>query len=213
MKKMLKKISTFLNKYEVINFGKNNKVFIFLVCCMISGMVLGAVSVGTINMEIVHKMDFLFLNDFKERIKSNGTDIFVSSFSSIVIFAIVTEMCALSFWGSAVIPLVNFFRGLGLGITSGYLYLIYGLKGIAFYILILLPGIFVSSIGLILFSAESTKFSVKFAKMILPRETSESLWDELKNHIKSCGYCMIILLISSLIDLMFMEMFSKFFEF
>lgn len=213
MKKIINKVSAFLDRYEIINFGKNNKTFIFLILCMIFGMVLGAVSVGTISMEIIHKLDFLFLNDFKERIQSSGFDIFISSFSSLVIFAIIIEMCALSFWGSAFIPFINFFRGLGLGITSGYLYLIYGLKGIAFYILILLPGIFISSIGMIIFSAESMKFSVKFAGKILPSGNCDSLWDELKKHMKSCGYCMVILLVSSLIDMGFMAMFSRFFEF
>ncbi len=213
MKKIVHKISTFLDKYEIITFGKNNRIFIFLILCMISGMIIGSVSMGTVSMELMHKLDFLFLNDFKERVRSSGLDIFISSFSSVVIFAVVIEMCALSFWGSLVIPFVNFFRGLGLGIASGYLYLIYGLKGIAFYILILLPGIFISSIGLILFSSESIKFSVKFAKKILPKGNSESLWEELKKHMHSSGYAILILLISSVIDMGFMAMFSRFFEF
>ena len=77
MKKIINKVSAFLDRYEIINFGKNNKTFIFLILCMIFGMVLGAVSVGTISMEIIHKLDFLFLNDFKERVQSSGFDIFI----------------------------------------------------------------------------------------------------------------------------------------
>ncbi len=213
MKRIIHKISLFLDKYEIVSIGRNNKIFIFLILCMISGMILGSISVGTISMEIIHKLDFLFLNDFKERINSSGLDIFISSFSSLAVFAVVTEMCALSFWGSAVIPLINFFRGLGFGITSGYLYLIYGLKGIAFYILILLPGIFISSIGFILFSVEGIKFSIKFARKILPKGSSDELWEEFKKNIRNSGYSMIILLVSSIIDTGFMAMFSRFFEF
>jgi hypothetical protein len=91
--------------------------------------------------------------------------------------------------------------------------MIYGLKGIAFYILILLPGIFVSSIGIIIFAAESFKFSCKFAKKILPKSGGESVWCEFKNYIHKIGCAFVILLVSSLLDVGFMAMFSRFFEF
>ncbi len=213
MKRALNKIISFLDKYELINFGKNNKVFIFIVICIIIGMIAGSASIGCINMEVLHKLDFLFLNDFKERINQSSGDVFISSFSSLFIFVIIIEMTALSFWGMILIPLLVAFKGLGLGLTAGYLYLIYGLKGIAFYMLILLPGIFVSSIGIILFSVGAFKFSGKFANKVLPGANNERLWDDFKLHIHKSGYSLIILAIASLIDMSFMAMFSRFFEF
>lgn len=213
MKRTLNKVTSFLDKYELINFGKNNKILIFLIICIIIGMIAGSASLAYINMEVLHKLDFLFLNDFKERINQSSLDVFISSFSSLFIFMIFIEMAALSFWGTVLIPLLVTFKGLGLGITAGYLYLIYGLKGIAFYILILLPGIFVSSIGIVLLSVGAFKFSGKFAKKILPGADNERLWDSFKFHMRKSGQCLIILAFASLIDMSFMAMFSKFFEF
>ena len=213
MKQTFNKVVSFLDKYELISFSKNNKVLIFFIVCLIIGMIVGSISVSSINMEVLHKLDFLFLNDFKERIGQSGLDIFISSFSSLFIFTLFIEIVALSFWGAVLVPILVIFRGLGLGITAGYLYLIYGLKGIAFYILILLPGIFVSSIGVVLFAAGAVNLSAKFAKKILPSADNERLWETFKAHIRKSSYSLIILAVAALIDIGFMAMFSKFFEF
>lgn len=210
---MFGKFINFLDKYEIVNFSKNHKTIIFLTIIMIIGIIIGAVSIGTVSMDFVYKLDFLFLNDFKERIASSNLEIFISSVLSLSVFSLIIEFVALSFFGALLIPMLIIFKGLGIGMTAGYLYLIYGLKGIAFYILILLPGIFVSSIGMIIFSAESFKFSCKFAKKILPKSGGESLWSEFKNYIHKIGYAFVILLFSSLLDVGFMAMFSRFFEF
>ena len=155
-------------------------------------------------MDFIYKVDFLFLNDFKERIASSNLEIFTSSLLSLSFFSLLIEFVTLSFFGALLIPVLIAFKGLGIGMTAGYLYLIYGLKGIAFYILILLPGIFVSSIGLIIFAAESFKFSCKFAKKIFPKSDGISIWNEFKNYIHKIGCAFVILLFSSLLDVGFM---------
>lgn len=206
-------IMSFLDRYEITNFGKHHKIMIIFSALVILGMVLGAILISAVTMDFIYKIDFLFLNDFKERISSTNLEIFTSSLLSLSAFSLVIEIAALSFFGALFIPVLMIFKGLGIGMTAGYLYLIYGLKGIAFYILILLPGIFVSSIGIIIFSAESFKFSCKFAKKILPKSNGEPLWNEFKNYIHKIGCAFVVLLFSSLLDVGFMAMFSRFFEF
>ncbi len=206
-------VISFLDKYEIISFSKNYRVIVFLSVLVICGMILGAVSISAVNMDFIYKMDFLFLNDFHERISSNHLEIFISSILSISVFSLIIEFVTLSFFGVLLIPVLMVFKGLGIGMTAGYLYLIHGLKGIAFYILILLPGIFVSSIGLIIFSAESFKFSCKFAKKLLPKSNAVPLWIDFKNYIHKIGCAFLILLFSSFLDVGFMAMFARFFEF
>lgn len=207
------KFINFLDRYDIINFSKNYRTIIFLSILLLLGMVLGTISISAVNMDFIYKVDFLFLNDFKERIASSNLEIFTSSLLSLSFFSLLIEFVTLSFFGALLIPVLIAFKGLGIGMTAGYLYLIYGLKGIAFYILILLPGIFVSSIGLIIFAAESFKFSCKFAKKIFPKSDGISLWNEFKNYIHKIGCAFVILLFSSLLDVGFMAMFSRFFEF
>ncbi len=212
-KRFFKRVVEFSDRYEITNFGKNHRTIVFLSILMAAGIVLGTIAVGTVSMDFIYKIDFLFLNDFSARISSTHLEIFISSLLSLFAFSLIIEFSTLSFFGALLIPVIIIFKGLGIGITAGYLYMIYGLKGIAFYILILLPGIFISSIGIIIFAAESFKFSCKFAKKILPKSDGESVWCEFKNYIHKIGCAFIVLLFSSLIDVGFMAMFSRFFEF
>ena len=155
----------------------------------------------------------MFLNSFKEKIFESFLGIFASSSSQMLILTFILEFFALSFWGPILIPFTVFFRGLALGLCAGYLYLIYGLKGIAFYLLIMLPGIFVSSIGLLLFSSQTFKFSSKFAKSLFSKESHPELFSAFKSHIKNSRLSFVLFLISALIDVCFTAMFVKFFDF
>lgn len=213
MKSIFKSVASFLEKYEIISTGKNNKSLITMVVLLISGMIIGSISVHEINLEILHKIDFLFLNNFKEIIVKPGLDVFVSSIVKLFLIILLLEFSALSFWGSALIPAIIFFRGFSIGLTTGYLYLIYGLKGIAFYILIMLPGMFISLLCAILFAAEAFKFSVKFAKTLLPHANNQGLFGCFLTHLKKSKCSFILIPVSALVDACFMAMFSRFFEF
>ena len=213
MKKVIGSTISFLKKYEILNIDPSIRSLLFLATFMIIGMICGTLIVPSLNMESLYKLDFLFLSDFKQRLEQSNIQVFMSSFYALSLFALFIELSALSCWGIIVIPAILTFKGLGLGLTAGYLYLIYGLKGIAFYILILLPGIFVSSIGLTLFSLGSMKFSFKLLKTIFHKKNSAVLLLNIKEHFKASSYCLVVLGISSLIDVGFMAMFSKFFNF
>lgn len=213
MQKIISKFTSTLKKYEILETGKNNRVLILMSTMLIIGMMLGSLSTGYINMEYIHKIDFVFINSFKEKIFESFLGIFASSSSQMLILTFILEFFALSFWGPILIPFTVLFRGLALGLCAGYLYLIYGLKGIAFYLLIMLPGIFVSSIGLLLFSSQAFKFSSKFAKSLFSKENHPELFSAFKSHIKNSRLSFVLFLISALIDVCFTAMFVKFFDF
>lgn len=213
MKKIINNTVSLLKNYDILNLSKHSRVQIILLILSIIGMISGAITVPTLNIDLLNNLDFIFLTDFSERMQQTNLQVFISSFSALSFFALLIELSAFSCLGVIIIPIITTFRALGLGITAGYLYLIHGLKGIAFYILILLPGIFISSLGLILFSSEGINFSSKILKNILPKGNEEKLWDSLKYHLKKVGYSLMILCISSLADVCFMMMFSRFFNF
>ncbi len=213
MKQAIIKAKSLFQKYGFANGRKHKKTLILLFICLILGMIFGAISVSYFNLESIYKLDFLFLNDFKGRINQSNLEIFISSFSILSLFALFTELNALSCWGAFFIPFIVAFKGIGLGISAGYLYLIYGLKGIAFYLLILLPGIFISSVGITLLAGGCMKFSFKLLKSTISKDKKENLRSILKQHLKKSAYCLIILAISSAIDVCFMIMFSRFFNF
>lgn len=213
MKKLLFKTKNFLSENDIYNFGKNNKVLLLMFFCLIVGMTIGSISAGCINFETLDKLNSIFLTDFKQRISQNRVEVFVSSLSMYFIFALILEISALSVWGIVSVPILLVFKGMGMGLSGGYLYLVYGLKGIAFYILILVPGIFVSSIAFALFGVCAFKSSVAISKKILPNPSGDALWPCLKSNIKKLGYCTLLLCFSAFLDMAFMMMFSIFFEF
>lgn len=205
---------TLLQKYDLIKFLKTRKTIIFLFLCLIISMIAGSVSVSSLNMDYIYKLNFLFLSDFKEKLSETNLQIFYSSLAASGLFAVFLELSAFSCLGAFFVPLLISFKGFSLGLTAGYLYLIYGLKGIAFYILILLPGIFVSCVAITFFAANCMKFSFKTAKTIFTAKTAdENIQESLKNHFRKSGYYLILLVMSSGLDVCFMIMFSRFFSF
>ena len=213
MKKLLFKTKNFLAENDICNFGKNNKILLLMFFCLIVGMTIGSVSAGCINFETLDRLNAVFLTDFKQRISQSGTEIFVSSLSLYFIFALILELSAFAAWGIISAPLLLIFKGIGMGLSGGYLYLVYGLKGIAFYILILVPGIFVSSIAFAFFAVSAFKNSLAISKKILPKPSETVLWPYVKSNIKKLGYCTLLLCFSAFLDMAFMMMFSGFFEF
>lgn len=213
MKIFIKKFKNINKNNQITDFLKNNKLLIFLSMMLITGIIFGALGIKFIKLDTVKKLDFLFATDFSERNSQPKVYTFIASFSSSYIFTLLILITSLSFFGSVTIPIIIFFRGVGLGITSGYLYLIYGLKGIAYHILILLPGIFISSVAILLISSYAIKFSIKFASKITPKPTEDRLWPKLTEYFKKCSYLSIILIFSSVVDMIEMILFSNFFNF
>ena len=70
MQKIISKFTSTLKKYEILETGKSNGVSILMSAMLIAGMILGSLSTGYMNMEYIHKIDFMFLNSFKEKILS-----------------------------------------------------------------------------------------------------------------------------------------------
>lgn len=213
MNNVIKSVNIRYKVNKITEFMKINGLMMFFTIIVISGMILGGILVNSVNLNTIKKLDILFSSDFDNRISQPLWYTFVSSLSSSFLFWITTIGVALSFLGPLLIPFILIFRSLGLGLTAGYLYLIYSLKGIAFYILVLLPGLFISSIGFIFMSVYSTKFSVKVFSKFLPNSQEQKLWPNLLEYLRESGSSLIILVFASLVDMALMSIFSKLFSF
>ncbi len=213
MRRIFYKAKKIFAEVDLIKFIGDNKFAASLILITVIGMIFGAVCVNYVDLNTIKKLDILFLSDFDSRSNQSELYTFVSSFTSLFLFWLMLIMSALSALGVIIVPGILIFRSWGLGLTSGYLYLIYGLKGVAFYILVLLPGIFISSIAFIYMSIASAKFSIRVLKKFLPHASEGSLWGEMVLYIKKSGYILAAFMISSMIDMFFMKMFSNLFVF
>ena len=203
-----------INDREIFDLVSQHRLFTIMAAFLIFGMVLGSISMKSMNEDSLSDMASLFLNSLKVREDSGLFMIFVKSVSSYFLFAIIAFALGLSVWGFVMTFALMIFRGFGLGVSVGFLFFTYGFKGILFYALILLPGIFVSSMALILMSraAFDTSYTL-FKTTFLQREGNKSLENNFKAYFKKSGFALTLIIIASILDLLGYVAFSSFFNF
>lgn len=140
-----------------------NHSMVLLSLFLLSGMIFGAFFARKTDFSLLELLDFLLSSNFKARAGQPFFAVFSASFASAFLFLFFCFLCGLSMWGMFLIPASIFFRGFGLGLTSGYLYAAYGWKGILFNFLVILPGAFVCSLALLLGAREGIRFSRRIA--------------------------------------------------
>lgn len=144
---------------ELVKAARLNWDLVVLSAIFLAGMAVGAVYARTADPQALERLDFIFAGNFKARATASFLSIFSASFASAFLFVFACFLCGLSMWGMFFIPFVPFFRGFGLGLTSGFLYAVYGGKGILFNFAVLLPGAFVCCLSVLLAAREGIGFS------------------------------------------------------
>ena len=155
----LKRNFSKIKRTNVKEFFIKNKLLVFLSIFLLFGIFFGAVLMKLADEIVIKFINALFLSDFKERLSKPLLELFIASISSTFIFVLISFFMGLSMWGFILAPVIPFVRGICIGLCEGYLYSAYGLKGICFHSLIFLPGIFISSIAVLLMTREAMKIS------------------------------------------------------
>ena len=201
------------SKVSIIRLIKKYKLLTLIALFLLSGMTFGTFCVGLAGESTIESLDFLFASNFKVRSQQSLFEIFSTSLTSSFVFVAVMILLGLSAWGILAIPAVLFFRGFGLGLTAGFLYANYGIKGFLYHLIVLLPGVILSSVAILMHARESLIFSARILSRILPRGNIDRLWERAKLFFLRTGYVLIILAASSLIDMLFTMLFSGYFNF
>ncbi len=191
----------------------NNKSLTVLACILLLGIFLGSLSVGAMKTTVINKIGVLFLDNFKNRSSEPLFFIFISSLSSVFIFVLLAFFMGLSVWGFIMLPFVPLVRGICIGFTQSYLYSQYGLYGIAFQLVVLFPGIFVSSIAILLITKEAMALSHSLSNVFIFNETNYKKRSEFKTYLfrGSCVFALTTL--SAIIDTVLNFAFLRFFSF
>lgn len=191
----------------------NNKSLAVLACILLLGIFLGSLSVGAMKTTVINKIGVLFLDNFKNRSSEPLFFIFISSLSSVFIFVLLAFFMGLSVWGFIMVPFVPLVRGICIGFTQSYLYSQYGLYGIAFQLVVLFPGIFVSSIAILLITKEAMALSHSLSNVFIFNETNYKKRSEFKTYLfrGSCVFALTTL--SAIIDTVLNFAFLRFFSF
>ncbi len=173
-----------------------------LIVILFSGMIFGAVKAGMASDEALNRIDELFSGFLNLKSNQTPAKTFMNSFTVSFVFMIVMYCSSLSPLGIFFIPAILFFRGFEYGISSGFLCVSYGLKGLAYYITVILLGAFVSSLALMYSAQYCIDFSVSMLFSMFGKGTSDGvgLKPKLGEMTLNCAYMILIIIFSSLLD-------------
>lgn len=205
--------NSIIDKKEFVEALRTNRALVLFSFVLIAGMILGAVFARHADLAALDRLDFLFYSNFKARAVQTFTSVFAASFASSFIFIFICFLCGLSMWGMFLIPAVLLFRGFGLGLTSGYLYAAYGLKGILFNFAVILPGAFVCCLALLLAAREGSLFSRRIASCATSSEKGTISEQKMKIYLLRFGAILALAFFAALIDVLFSTCFAGMFSF
>lgn len=186
-------LSYYLKRYGLISF------FIFL---LLSGMVMGASYSGANHNELTDKVIKFIMEHILVRDDSSVIGVFADSFTLSFVFAAAMVIMSLSPFGIITIPVIILARGFYCGLISGYLCVTYGLKGLGYYICVVLIGTFLSSLALVYISQCCLDFSASIFKEIFHRSQYKyvSLRDKLGVVMVNTSFMIVLIGFASLTD-------------
>ncbi|MGX8711895.1 stage II sporulation protein M [Clostridium sp. KNHs216] len=202
-----------INSRILLKALRENYVLVLFSLSLIIGMIFGAVFARNADFTALNKLDFLFYSNYKARAVQPIISIFSASFASSFIFILACFLCGLSVWGMFIIPAVLFFRGFGLGLTSGYLYAAYGFMGVLFNLVVILPGAFVCCLAILLAAREGTRFSRMIASCSVVSQRGTISPPKMKPYLLNFGVILMVAFLAAVIDVIFSGCFAGMFSF
>ena len=184
----------------------------FFTFMLIAGLTAGSVFFNEVDSQVISRLDFFFTTNIADRIKNGAYGAFCASFASNFIFLSASFLMGFSLWGIALLPFIVGFKGFGIGISAGYLFMNYGFKGVLFYLAVLLPGIFLFSMALIYQSAFSYNIFKKLIKCLFAKqEVSFSV--SAKIYLQQSFRYLLFTLFSAVLDMVLWFVLSGLFNF
>lgn len=192
---------------------RENDAMVLLSLFLICGLVIGSIFARNAGETSISKLDFLFFSNYKARAAQPMLSVFTASFASSFIFILFCFLCGLSMWGMFLIPVVVFFRGFGLGLTSGYIYASYAWEGVLYNLVVILPGALFCCIAILLAAREGTRFSKRIAACGTSAKNGVISRNNFKLYLMRFGTILAVAFFAALIDLLLSACFAGLFRF
>lgn len=184
-------------------FLKKYGMAAFFITILLSGMVVGASCAGIKHGEYLSKAVKAVTEHIIVQQNTTAIGVFADSFTVSFVFAAAMILMSMSPFGMVTIPIVMLARGVCCGIVSGYLCVTYGLKGLVYYICVMLIGTFISSLALVYVSQYCMDFSFSVFRGIFYKNNiygNETLRNKLGIMILNTSYMLILIGFASLAD-------------
>ncbi len=195
-------------KYLIKHYGS---VF-FFTFMLILGLAFGSIFYNKITDNALSKLDIFFVTNISERMENGFFGAFCASFASNFLFLLSAFLMGFALWGMAFLPFIILFKGFGVGISAGYLFTSFGFKGAIFYLVILLPGIFLFSMALVYQCATSLSLNKRLVKKLYSAD-SFSFKSPTMLYLQHSFKYLLISLFSAIIDMALWGLFGGLFNF
>lgn len=192
---------------------KKNGLFIVFCVILFAGIVCGAVNGSLAGKSLMERLDMIFLTNFDLRCSRGYLASFAASFGSEVLLMITVLLLGLSLWGGFLAAAVPFVKGYGYGLTSGFLYCAYGAKGVFYNILIILPGMFISSAVISAASVYSFRNSLRFVQNFRHQAVRDDPCRQIRKYLLEMLWLLLLCAGASLVDMLCSICFSWIFHF
>ncbi len=193
---------------DIIN--QNNSI-IFIIFCFLLGFLTGVLffkfknTGGTFYSENFSRIYSGF--------KSGFWKVFINSAIEIFPFAAGIFLSGTCMIGAVLVPSVMIIRGAWISLTMSYTYCNFGLTGIVFNLLILIPAYIISTIAMSLSARESLGFSMSLAKLALPGSSSPKIEQDFKMYCLRQLFILLFFVISCFVQSVMSISFIQFFNF
>ncbi len=190
-----------------------NRKLLFLSLAFILGLLIGVLVMRGAGEQLTASVEKGFTSYVEQRQSHSFGSTFLYSLTSVFPFFVAAFICGLCMVGTPGAFFIPCFRGLGLGFTTGYLYTVYGMKGMAFSALLIIPPSLVSTVALLLACRETWGFSLMLFKGVLPDAPSLALRNDFKIYCLRFLFILGVMLFSCLLDAGMSLAFIRFFAF
>ena len=174
---------------------------------LIVGIIIGAITIKTLNVEekngIINFFDSFFKLLDKDNVNSNL--LLKESLTSNIKTIIIIWITGAFIIGIPIIPIIVLFRGFAIGFTVGFLVNEYGVRGFLFSVFALLPqNVFIIP-GIISISSIGINYALKKVK-----QKSNGLKTNFINYSSCIFLSCILILLGSLVEAFISPIFMKF---
>lgn len=212
-KPRFKKVQAVSGEQAVVSTdsARKNYILVILMALFVAGMIYGSLIVRSESSELFERLSALT----SSYLHADGSfvRIVARSFTSGVAFIIVAYLFGYSAIAQAATVFIPMFKGLGLGLATGYLYANYGIAGAGYCLLIILPQTIVCMFAILVGCRESVKLSNLLLGAIIVTQQSERVDREvIKLYTVKFLILSIIVLVSAIIYAICLGMFDGIFK-
>lgn len=201
-----------LKRFRPLDYVTQNKLLILLCVVYIVGIIIGCVALSEGNW--ILKYAKTFIDNF---IKLHTTETFFSKLLNCIlrylIVLVLYFLTGASMLGVALTPFITLWLGVFCGAVSARLYALYGIAGIAFNAIIIIPPVVLFILVCFFAGKHSIEFSLSIAKLTLPNSKPINLFVSFKNYCSKYLIFLIFILASSILEIVLNLLFLKFFNF